>query len=96
MQDSNLRIEQDVTAPLKPKPALNGPLATEIRFERLESSAVMNTYLNYYRCPNDGSEWVDAWSSGCNDKCPLCQAEIQTYRSDEISIPLANELAMQH
>jgi len=53
-------------------------------------------YVNYYRCPREGTHWANAWSSMCNDKCPNCNAEIEPYRSDEISAPLAHEFAMQH
>lgn len=55
---------------------------------------MMVSYVNYYKCPKDGSEWADAWSSMCNDKCPVCHAEIEPYRSDEVGFPLAHELAM--
>jgi hypothetical protein len=42
-------------------------------------------FINYYRCSNDGREWVDIWSCCCNDKCPECRAEIEPYRSLEAS-----------
>lgn len=41
---------------------------------------------NHYRCPNDGSEWQDAWSCTCNDKCPACNAEIEPYFSEELCL----------
>lgn len=44
------------------------------------------SYLNYYRCPNDGNEWQDVWSSTCNDKCPVCNSEIEPYHSDELPV----------
>jgi hypothetical protein len=53
------------------------------------------SYLNYYRCPNDGTLWADAWSCKCNDKCPVCNAEIEPYESAEINAPLGHESAMQ-
>jgi hypothetical protein len=55
----------------------------------------MSAYVNYYRCSKDSTEWADAWSCACNDKCPICNAEVEPFRSDEIGIPLAHELAMQ-
>jgi hypothetical protein len=54
----------------------------------------MPSYVNYYRCPNDGTEWVDCWSSMCNDRCPRCNAEIEPFRSDVVDVPLAHELTM--
>lgn len=61
-----------------------------------EGRPKMISYVNYYRCSREGTQWANAWSSMCNDKCPNCNAEIEPYRSDEISAPLAHEFAMQH
>ena len=41
-------------------------------------------YVNYYRCSNDGHEWQDEWDSMCNDRCPVCNAEIEPYDSDAL------------
>jgi len=46
---------------------------------------------NYYRCPGDldyreqhaSCEWQDEWSCACNDKCSICNAEIEPYESVE-------------
>lgn len=35
----------------------------------------------YFHC---GREWQDEWSSMCNDRCPVCNAEIEPCRSEEI------------
>jgi hypothetical protein len=43
-----------------------------------------STFVNYYRCPYDGTEWNDLWSCACNDRCPDCRAEIEPYHSDEL------------
>jgi transcription initiation factor IIE alpha subunit len=56
----------------------------------------MSAYVNYYRCSRDSIDWADAWSCTCNDKCPICNAEVEPFRSDEIYAPLAHELTMQH
>jgi hypothetical protein len=37
--------------------------------------------LNFYKHDECGSQWADLWSCGCNDKCPNCGAEIETYLS---------------
>jgi hypothetical protein len=43
-------------------------------------------FRNHYRCPRDGSEWQDAWSCMCNDKCPVCHAEIEPHASEELCL----------
>ena len=42
-------------------------------------------YINYYRCPYDGTEWADVWSCCCNDQCPKCGTkDIEPYKSEEV------------
>lgn len=42
-------------------------------------------FINYYRCPNDGEEWVDVWSCCCNDRCPKCGLkDIEPYKSEDV------------
>lgn len=41
-------------------------------------------FQNYYRCPNDGTEWTDRWSCTCNDRCPVCGDEIEPYESESV------------
>jgi hypothetical protein len=42
-------------------------------------------FINYYRCPNDGEEWVDVWSCCCNDRCPKCGTkDIEPYKSEDV------------
>lgn len=42
-------------------------------------------YINYYRCPYDGTEWADVWSCCCNDMCPKCETkDIEPYKSEEV------------
>jgi hypothetical protein len=39
-------------------------------------------FLNRYRhCETD---WEDAWSCACNDRCPVCDAEIEPYESVDL------------
>lgn len=40
-------------------------------------------FLNYYH--HCGTEWTDIWDSTCNDRCPVCRAEIEPHHSEEIS-----------
>ena len=41
-----------------------------------------NKYItHYYHC---GNSWTDVWSCICNDRCPVCGAEITPFDSDEI------------
>jgi transcription initiation factor IIE alpha subunit len=46
----------------------------------------MPLFINRYKCPNDGAKWTDTWDCACNDRCPVCNAEIEPYDSDEIPI----------
>jgi len=43
-------------------------------------------YLNKYRCPNDDCEWADEADCQCNDRCPVCNKEIEPYTSIDIVI----------
>jgi uncharacterized protein with PIN domain len=38
-------------------------------------------FVNHYR--HCGQEWSDEWSCACNDRCPVCNAEIEPYESEE-------------
>lgn len=40
-------------------------------------------FRNYYR--HCGEEWCDEWSCMCNDRCPVCNAEIEPYQSDALN-----------
>jgi hypothetical protein len=43
-------------------------------------------YINYYRCPFDGTEWADVWSCCCNDMCPKCETkDIESYKSEDVA-----------
>lgn len=41
-------------------------------------------FVNYYRCPNDGTGWSDIWTATCNDRCPACGREIEPYTSKDL------------
>jgi hypothetical protein len=41
-------------------------------------------FRNYYLCPNDGTKWHDDWNHQCNDRCPICDAEIEPHSSEDI------------
>ena len=41
-------------------------------------------FRNYYCCPYDRATWRDDWCCACNDRCPICRAEIEPYHSEEI------------
>lgn len=55
-----------------------------VRFN-LPTSDTPRLYRNHYRCPDDGTEWTDEWDCMCNDKCPTCNAEIEPYRSEDLT-----------
>jgi hypothetical protein len=42
------------------------------------------THRNYHRCPHDDAEWIDEWSCACNDRCPVCRAEIEPYLTEDV------------
>lgn len=39
----------------------------------------MAWYINYYQ--HCGQGWVDEWDCMCNDRCPVCNAEIEPHAS---------------
>lgn len=39
-------------------------------------------FRNFYECPC-GCAWDDLWDCACNDKCPICNKEIEPNRSEE-------------
>ena len=40
-------------------------------------------FLNFYKCPDDGTEWTMIWTCMCDDRCPKCNAEIEPYMSED-------------
>jgi hypothetical protein len=48
---------------------------------------------NHYRCAHEDrpaqnyppAEWTEDWSCACNDRCPVCNAEIEPYQSDDLA-----------
>ena len=55
------------------------------RFGQEEDEEEEQKYINYYRCPYDGTEWVDVWSCCCNDRCPKCGTkDIEPYESEDV------------
>lgn len=40
-------------------------------------------FRNYYLCPNDGTRWHDDWKHLCNDRCPVCNTEIEPYFNED-------------
>jgi hypothetical protein len=60
------------------------PEASCREIKRAEGCAVaMKQYVNYYKCPDDGTEWTMVWTCMCDDRCPKCHHEIVPYRSEE-------------
>ena len=58
----------------------------------LDSDGKFCNFINYYRCNHEDSlesgepliEWHDNWSAMCNDRCPVCNHEVEPYNSEEI------------
>ena len=46
----------------------------------------MNTgtreFINFYR--HCDTEWTDVWDCTCNDRCPICDDEIEPYKSEDV------------
>lgn len=40
-------------------------------------------YQNHYA--HCDQQWTDQWSCMCNDRCPVCNAEIEPFCSDDLS-----------
>jgi hypothetical protein len=34
-------------------------------------------FVNHYTCTECNEVWQDQWSCACNDKCPVCNREIE-------------------
>lgn len=39
-------------------------------------------YRNFYS--HCGVNWDATWSCECNDKCPVCDKEVEPFRSEEV------------
>jgi hypothetical protein len=46
----------------------------------------MTWFLKYYRHDECDVDWTDEWSCGCNDRCPVCDAEIEPYDWDDLTV----------
>jgi len=42
-------------------------------------------FRNYYLCPNDGTRWHDDWNHLSNDRCPVCNTEIEPYFNEDLT-----------
>jgi hypothetical protein len=46
----------------------------------------MAWFRKSYRCDECEVGWNDEWSCGCNDRCPECDAEIEPFESEDLSV----------
>jgi hypothetical protein len=61
------------------------PVIEQVRSADPEEEKEKQQYVNYYRCPYDGTEWADVWSCCCNDMCPKCGTkDIEPYKSEGV------------
>jgi hypothetical protein len=51
----------------------------------------MAWFLKYYRHEECGAVWTGAWSCACNDRCPVCDVEIEPYKWTDISVVVAGD-----
>jgi hypothetical protein len=61
--------------------------AAQAREEELDAEVLavvcrQPKFINYYHCPDDGTEWTMVWSCTCDDRCPVCNHEIEPFRSE--------------
>ena len=42
-------------------------------------------FRNYYQCPYDDTKWRDEWHCTCDDRCPVCDREIEPYFSEDVT-----------
>lgn len=60
----------------------------------LDSDGNFCKYRNFYVCNHldsshgfePESHWESVWSCMCNDKCPVCNHEVEPYESEDIVI----------
>lgn len=53
----------------------------------------MAWFLKSYRCDRCDTSWKDEWSCACNDRCPSCDAEVEPYTWDDVSVVVAEDAA---
>src|SRR5208283_5110106 len=48
----------------------------------------MAWFRKSYWCDECSVGWTDEWSCACNDRCPECDAEIEPFESEDLSVQL--------
>jgi hypothetical protein len=38
-------------------------------------------FVNYFRCPLDGTCWADFWMGASKSECPACGRQVESYWS---------------
>ena len=46
----------------------------------------MAWFRKSYWCDECSVGWTDEWSCACNDRCPECDAEIEPFESEDLSV----------
>ncbi len=46
----------------------------------------MAWFLKHYCHDECGASWTDEWSCACNDRCPECDAEIEPYDYEDLTV----------
>jgi hypothetical protein len=52
------------------------------------SPLLVRWFVKQHICPRCATEWMDEWSSACNDRCPVCDLESSPVSSVDVSRPL--------
>lgn len=53
---------------------------------QIKSGMPMAWFRNHYRHAKCAIGWNMNWSCTCNDRCPVCDAEIEAHDSDDLTI----------
>lgn len=66
------------------KQALIEDLSVATREPEPEQPSDEHRYRNYYE--HCDTQWDDTWSCMCNDRCPVCNKEIEPYKSEDLEV----------
>lgn len=54
-------------------------------------TVMVTTFRNAYHCEACDESWSDTWCCACDDKCPVCNAEIEPEESEELEQNILDE-----
>ena len=51
----------------------------------------MSWFRKSYRCDDCEVDWNDEWSCACNDRCPVCDAEIDLLEDLSVQVEMQDD-----